>query len=91
MSSQELHEQCRSKIEMICSDAIAASSILSQQGYVNYTVLDSKKIIMNDYLEETAKINTLLVKSGVNVASIYVKETSFEDFFMEVTRHEESN
>lgn len=91
LSSQELHEQCQSKIEIICSDTIAASSILRQQGYINYSVFDSKKIVINDYLEETAKINTLLVKSGVNVSSIYVKETSFEDFFMGVTCHEESN
>jgi ABC-2 type transport system ATP-binding protein len=91
LSSQELHEQCQSKIEIICSDSILASTILKQHGYINHAVPNSKKIVMNDYLGETAKINALLVKSGVNVDSIFIRETSFEDFFMEVTRNEESD
>ena len=91
LSSQELHEQCQSKIEIICSDTAMASSILRKQGYVNHKVLDSRKIVVHDYLDKTAEINRLLVQSGVSVASIFVKETSFEDFFMGVTCNEESN
>ena len=72
--------QCGAEIEV--DDTKKALSILE-------TMIDKKSIstkdntIIIDSNEDTAFINTKLVKGGVSVSSIYSNSISLEDYFME--------
>lgn len=88
-SSKELHDRCRSRIEIACDDVKKASYILSENAYQNEII--NKKLILTDYFNKTHLINSLLVNSSINVYSISLKEMSFEEYYIEVIQNEKSN
>lgn len=82
---EDLHKKCRSRIEIITSNTNEVSKILNKNGYEN-EIINSKKVILNDYFDKISLINSLLVNCGIEISSISVKEMSFEDYYMEMLR-----
>ena len=80
-----MHKKCRSRIEIITSKTNEVSKILNKHGYEN-EIINSKKVILNDYFDKISIINSLLVNCGIEISSISVKEMSFEDYYMEILR-----
>lgn len=88
-SKEDLHKNCGLRIEIITRNLKEASNILTNNGYKNI-IIDNKKIILNDYFDKRNIINNLLVNSKVDVESISLEETSFEDYYMEMIKNEKS-
>ena len=82
---EDLHKKCRSRIEIISSNTNEVSKILNKHGYEN-EIINSRKVILNDYFDKISLINSLLVNCGIEISSISVKEMSFEDYYMEILR-----
>ena len=80
-----MHKKCRSRIEIITSKTNEVSKILNKNRYEN-EIINSKKVILNDYFDKIGLINSLLVNCGIEISSISVKEMSFEDYYMEMLR-----
>ena len=82
IESKKLLEKCKQQVIIEVDDTKKALSILE-------TMIDKKSIstkdntIIIDANEDTAFINTKLVKGGVSVSSIYSNSISLEDYFME--------
>ena len=82
IESKKLLEKCKQQVIIEVDDTKKALSILE-------TMIDKKLIKVKDNTieidskEDTAFINTKLVKGGVSVSSIYSNSISLEDYFME--------
>lgn len=82
IEAKSLLEKCKQQVVIEVDDTKKALSILE-------TIIDKKLIkikdntILIDSKEDTAFINTKLVKAGVSVSSIYSNSISLEDYFME--------
>ena len=82
IESKKLLEKCKQQVIIEVDDTKKALSILE-------TMIDKKSISTKDNTiiinakEDTAFINTKLVKDGVSVSSIYSNSISLEDYFME--------
>ena len=82
IEAKKLLEKCKQQVIIEVDDTKKALSILE-------AIMDKKNIktkdntILIDSKEDTAFINTKLVKGGVAVSSIYSNSISLEDYFME--------
>lgn len=82
IEAKNLLEKCKQQVIIEVDDTKKALSIIE-------TIIDKKlvktkdNIIIIDSKEDTAFINTKLVKGGVSVSSIYSNSISLEDYFME--------
>ena len=82
IEAKNLLEKCKQQVIIEVDDTKKALSIIE-------TIIDKKlvktkdNIIIIDSNEDTAFINTKLVKGGVSVISIYSNSISLEDYFME--------
>lgn len=82
IEAKNLLEKCKQQVIIEVDDTKKALSIIE-------TIIDKKLIkikdntILIDSKEDTAFINTKLVKAGVSVSSIYSNSISLEDYFME--------
>ena len=82
IEAKKLLEKCKQQVIIEVDDTKKALSILE-------TMIDKKSIstkdntVIIDANEDTAFINTKLVKGGVSVSSIYSNSISLEDYFME--------
>lgn len=82
IEAKNLLEKCKQQVIIEVDDTKKALSIIE-------TIIDKKlvktkdNIIIIDSNEDTAFINTKLVKGGVSVSSIYSNSISLEDYFME--------
>ena len=82
IEAKSLLEKCKQQVIIEVDDTKKALSILE-------TMIDKKSIstkdntVIIDANEDTAFINTKLVKGGVAVSSIYSNSISLEDYFME--------
>ena len=82
IDAKELKNKCKNKLVIECSNPEKAKELLVKD-------IDSKNIdIRNNVLEvrsnieDAAKINTKLVKSGISVSAIYPNFDSLEEYFM---------
>ncbi len=60
----------------------AAEIIKTNYGNIDFGVKDNKIFVYSE-IEEKAKLNKLLVTSGVNVSRYAEEQSGFEDYFIE--------
>ncbi len=83
ISAKELEAKCSKHVKVVCSDSEAAKVILQE----NFPEIAAE--IRNDGLYlmsgeiDAAKINTLLVKGGLEVSAVVPSGDDFENFFIE--------
>jgi len=83
----ELHNLSKPTLEIEIEDAAAASEFLINNGHPS-TVSSLKKISLPfKSADESAKINTLLVKNGYQVSGIYSLRKDLEHLFLDITKN----
>ena len=83
ISSEELLDKCKKSL-VIHSDNIAkAKEVLTKEKILDQYSESGNALTLFDHVEESAKINTLLVKAGINVSEIRINNSSIEDYFIE--------
>ena len=82
VSAEELAERSREGLRIRVDDTARATALLSENGYLDWRVKGGE-ILVRTAAERSAEINTLLVRSGVAVSELSVRNTGFEEYFIE--------
>lgn len=82
LTKEELDTEC-SKCIVIKTDNIKKATVILEKelNTTNYQVTNSEEIRLYDYLEQSQKVNKVLVKNDVNVKQIQETGISLEDYF----------
>ena len=79
---KDLKEKCKKKLIIEVNDAIKAKKVLVKQIPEKNINIIKNKIEINSNINDSYKINELLLKSGVQVKFIYLNYDSLEEYFM---------
>ena len=82
VSAEELAERSREGLRIKVDDKERAAEILSENGITDY-VVKKRSILVHVDLDRAAEINTLLVSNGIAVSELTVRNSGFEDYFIE--------
>lgn len=82
LTKEELDTECSKCIVIKTDDIKKATVILEKElNTTNYQVANREEIRLYDYLEQSQKINKVLVKNDINVKQIQETGISLEDYF----------
>lgn len=82
ISNEELEEKSKTCLKLKVSDAAKAAMVFEKDlGTNNYEVIDAEYVRLFDYVEESAKVVTAMVRGGVEVSEMVRVGESLEEFF----------
>ena len=82
IDAKELKNKCKNKIVIECNDSVKAKKILAKDISEKNLIIRGNKLEVHSKIEDSAKINTKLVKAGIDVSAIYPNFDSLEEYFM---------
>ena len=82
IDADELREKCKNKLIIEVDDSDKAMKYLEKIISKDEINLKNNVIEIKSHLEESGKINKLLVENGVMVSAIYPNSDSLEEYFM---------
>lgn len=82
ISAKELKEKCKNKLIIEVDDSEKALNKLVNIISKENIKVNNNSIEVNSHINESAKINKLLVESGIMVNAIYTNLDSLEEYFM---------
>lgn len=89
MTKEELDGECNKCIVIKTKDITKASVILEQElSTINYKIIDNTEIRLYDYLENSSKVNKVLIKNDIEIISLYETGITLEDYFKSVIKEE---
>ena len=83
ISAKELREKCKQKLIIEVDNVKKANDIIS--GIIqdeNISVISDNQIEIKNDIDKASKINSSLVKGGINVSAIYPSSDSLEEYFI---------
>ena len=84
ISSEELMNRCRGKVQIKTKFTDKVVTVLDNNGFTNYSVVDAETIDIFERTDEVPEINMLIAKEGILIDSIGSVETGLEDYFLKV-------
>lgn len=85
LTKEELDNECSKCIVIKSDNPKKVATILENELKTdNYKVINSEEIRLYDYLEQSNKVNKVLIKNDISVKSIYETGVTLEDYFKEV-------
>lgn len=82
ISNEELEEKSKTCLKLKVSDTAKAAMVFEKDlGTNNYEVIDAEYVRLFDYVEESAKVVTAMVRGGVEVSEMVRVGESLEEFF----------
>ena len=82
LSEEELEEKSKTCLRLKVSDTATAAMVCEKElGTNNYEVVDEETIRLFDFVEESAKVVTAMVRGGVEVGEMVRVGESLEEFF----------
>lgn len=85
ISAEELKEKCRQYIDTRVDDTSRTVTLLERElGISEYEVLENNRVKIFTDLDMAGEINSMLVKNGVIVKSIIVREDKLEEYFINI-------
>lgn len=89
ITKEELDSECSKCIVIKTKDIQKATVVLEQElSTNNYKVIDNTEIRLYDYLENSSKVNKILIKNDVDIISLYETGITLEDYFKSVIKEE---
>ena len=85
LSKNELMKKCNECIEIRTDDTYKAIKILKSNGISTYKIIDQKIINVFGMSDKSGEINTSLVKNGITVNEICIRNESLENFYLNLT------
>lgn len=83
ITAQELAERCRKYLLIECNNVVDANVVIkSKYPDIEYEVKENKIFIYSE-IADKAKLNNLLVTSGIGVTRFGEEQSGFEDYFIE--------
>lgn len=81
-SADELERRCRGKVGFYTDDPEKTAKLLNERIGVKGTVGSDGMVFIEEFLDETARINALLLQEGISVSAIVPKEQDLEEYFL---------
>ncbi len=82
LSKEELDLECSKCIVIKTNNSKKAATVLNKSlATSNYKIISNSELRLYDYLEDSAKVNKILVENKIDVNEIYEKGLSLEDYF----------
>ena len=89
ITKQQLDEECSKCIVIKTTQASKAAVIIEEQLQTkNYKIIDNQEIQLYDYLENSGKVNKVLIKNDIDIISLYETGITLEDYFKTVIKEE---
>lgn len=85
LTAEELMVKCSERIEIKLDDPSRAIPVIDSLGINKYKVIDKEHIQILERIKDSALINAELVKAGIAVSEILVRNEELEEYFMELT------
>lgn len=84
ITSDELSVRCKRCLKITVDDTAKTASILENALHTqNYDILPENVVRIFDFLDDAGRINSELVKNGVNVTSLTSAGADLEEYFIE--------
>ena len=83
IAADVLMERCKQNLRVKVSDVGKAISVLKANNLLDRYDSDAHTITMFDNYDQPARINELLVRSGIHVEELTASSSGFEDYFIE--------
>ncbi len=77
-----LQEKCKSKIELVTDNSPAATTVLEQIGFRDFTVYEGGRIEIYEQLERTGDITNALAAQGIATLEIANKYDTLENYYL---------
>lgn len=89
ITKQQLDEECSKCIVIKTTQASKAAVIIEEQLQTKkYKIIDNQEIRLYDYLENSGKVNKVLIKNDIDIISLYETGITLEDYFKTVIKEE---
>lgn len=89
LTKEQLDEECSKCIVIKTTQASKAAVIIEEQLQTkNYKIINDQEIRLYDYLENSGKVNKVLIKNDVDIISLYETGITLEDYFKTVIKEE---
>ena len=89
ITKQQLDEECSKCIVIKTTQASKAAVIIEEQLQTkNYKIIDNQEIRLYDYLENSGKVNKVLIKNDIDIISLYETGITLEDYFKTIIKEE---
>lgn len=85
ISHDELMNGSSSSVEIVSSDPQKILSTLKENGYDGVKIINENTVVLDKNTENTAAINTMLVKSGCSVSELRIIHKDIEKYYFEIT------
>lgn len=87
ITKEQLDEECSKCIVIKTTQVSRAAVILEEQLQTkNYKIIDNQEIRLYDYLENSGKVNKVLIKNDIDIISLYETGITLEDYFKTVIK-----
>ncbi len=89
ITKQQLDEECSKCIVIKTTQASKAAVIIEEQLQTKkYKIIDNQEIRLYDYLENSGKVNKVLIKNDIDIISLYETGITLEDYFKTIIKEE---
>ena len=90
ITKEQLDEECSKCIVIKTNETQKVACILEEKlNTKNYKVIDSTEIRLYDYLENSSKVNKVLIQNDIEIISLYETGITLEDYFKSVIKEGE--
>lgn len=87
LTKEELDNECSRCIVIKTDDAKKVAVVLEKELKTkNYKVINKEEVRLYDYLEQSQKVNKILVQNDINIKQIQETGISLEDYFKSVIK-----
>lgn len=87
ITKEQLDEECSKCIVIKTKQTSKAAVILEEQLHTtNYKIIDNLEIRLYDYIENSGKVNKVLINNDVEIISLYETGISLEDYFKTIIK-----
>lgn len=89
ITKEQLDEECSKCIVIKTNQTSKAAVIIEEQLQTkNYKIIDNQEIRLYDYLENSGKVNKVLIQNDIDIISLYETGITLEDYFKTVIKEE---
>lgn len=89
LTKEQLDEECSKCIVIKTNQTSKAAVIIEEQLQTKkYKIIDNQEIRLYDYLENSGKVNKVLIQNDIDIISLYETGITLEDYFKTVIKEE---
>ena len=84
-TAEQLEERCGMYVLLKTGDVEQTKKVLTDNGISSFEVLEGGEVKVNGKIEDTSKLNAMLVGAGVAVYELATVQTTLEQYYLNRT------